>query len=1272
MKSRITKVLGVIVILATLLSLTVGFSVAPVSAATNQMVFTALSLPSNINNTLGGTTYNNDGAGPYTTTATSIGNPHLDGICATNDGKTIYAWDQANKCLYESVNSGATWTSVGVNIDATGAFVTLDMSPKFATDGYVVLVTSKEVWLVSGGLANAVSVTGDLTAKLEFGTIGSADVGYYYATNTMAIVVGVVGGTGNISNVLLFQAGGFTWSELGNMKKAGATVTATANIVGNNVYDPAVLTVKFSPNTLADTEIMAVYDVPAIAQASTNGAGTLATFNITTAPGGTVTGVALVNAGGGYVATNTINLPTPTGGTAAVITVDTIGAGGAVATYHVSTPGTGYLNTSTNFAAVSGTYLSSIIGPNIQTPPGGGDWNGTIPPALININTANGQATFATIAVGTDYLGNSGNYVLVGTQGLGGGAQDGLYIVKSRIAATAGTVTNVLNATPVSSIAVGGPIATGNIVVASPGNAQLNLTTAVTASTVTWVNSASYRGPSGTTNVNLWYCTTPNPPILYASTKGNNSAVNVSIDGGNSFNQLGIIDVGSPSIGIAFPTTGATAIAYNAFTAISDKLWYQIIYGPSAYFGASAGTLYQSTDKGVTWVRIMGNAWGGSGLKSQYRSPAFATDNTFILTNNTNIALETVDGGKNYTPVGAPVNIGKASMIENGQFYVITTTPFSATPNFYLSGRYVNATFTPSLSVSLNSISRAPVAKDKTLMTVAVGTQNGLVYLSTDGGVTFNQLGSGPGTTNDKMQVAWGTDGTLWVTANGNTNPTNLVAPAIPTPVTPGLFRWVPATTQWQDITNGKQLVTGLAGATMPPVKLNSPNGFSITPDGTLYFTADWNPVSNGGTATGAGVYRSLNYNGSNADGSPAAIWSQISGTSFPNGSVTVTANTPYNGYPGTGLNAATSVSSVAVTPGTGINTLFITEATSTVSNSMVTGAIYSFVDSFIVGPTVTAPKDKTLLATDFSASMAWTALNGPAGGSAATNTNYVVQLSTVNDFTGSTAPVRGAANFSSYSVPVTNYVTALQYAGGGTGTVTAGTLDPYSMGAAIQGVGINPGGTEANQPVNALTGGTQYYWTVFAATPIPSRESKQSFTTALNQITPTAVPASPTLGQTNIPVDVTFTWPAVTGATGYYFAIAQETGQTDKFAILDYSATTPTNAFKARENLKYNTQYWWRVQAFNATTTGSWQTFFFTTMPAPATTPAGGGTITQTQAPPVIVTQVPPPQITLEIPPSPTPVQVIPNYLLWAVIGVGAILVIAVIVLIVRTRRIS
>jgi parallel beta-helix repeat protein len=161
-----------------------------------------------------------------------------------------------------------------------------------------------------------------------------------------------------------------------------------------------------------------------------------------------------------------------------------------------------------------------------------------------------------------------------------------------------------------------------------------------------------------------------------------------------------------------------------------------------------------------------------------------------------------------------------------------------------------------------------------------------------------------------------------------------------------------------------------------------------------------------------------------------------------------------------------------------------------------------------------------------------------------------------------------------------------------------------------------------------------------------------------------TAVTQSPVLGAINVPIDTTFTWPAVAGATSYIFELAEETGQTDKFYLKDEVGGPTVNAYKLVDDLKYNTQYWWRVQAVTAAGKSAWTTSFFTTEKEP---------VVVEQLPPVIVEENPPAQITLEIPPDTVEkVEPIPAYLLWAVIAVGAILVIVVIVLIVRTRRIS
>jgi len=193
---------------------------------------------------------------------------------------------------------------------------------------------------------------------------------------------------------------------------------------------------------------------------------------------------------------------------------------------------------------------------------------------------------------------------------------------------------------------------------------------------------------------------------------------------------------------------------------------------------------------------------------------------------------------------------------------------------------------------------------------------------------------------------------------------------------------------------------------------------------------------------------------------------------------------------------------------------------------------------------------------------------------------------------------------------------------------------------------------------------GSTNTWSVRVLSPIKSRYSAtQSFTTALAATGGLAGVVFPQIGATGVEIDTTFTWPVVAGAIGYEFVIAEDLGRENKFEIIDYSATTSENVHKLREELKYDTTYYWRVRATSATTTGAWTASSFTTMKEP-----------EEELPPVIVEEnptPPAPEIILEIPPSPAPVQVIPDYLLWVIIGVGAVLIISVIVLIVRTRRV-
>ena len=168
-----------------------------------------------------------------------------------------------------------------------------------------------------------------------------------------------------------------------------------------------------------------------------------------------------------------------------------------------------------------------------------------------------------------------------------------------------------------------------------------------------------------------------------------------------------------------------------------------------------------------------------------------------------------------------------------------------------------------------------------------------------------------------------------------------------------------------------------------------------------------------------------------------------------------------------------------------------------------------------------------------------------------------------------------------------------------------------------------------------------------------------------------------PELGEDEILITPTLTWTAVEDAIGYEIAVAED----DTFAILDYSATATLNGHVVKEDLKYETTYYWKVRAVTGPAApkqpapgGPWEIGLFTTMAEAVP-----------EEPPIIVEQVTPtaPVITVEpviqIPAEkvtkvtiPSPVKPIDPALLWVIVGIGAVLVIALIVLIVRTRRVA
>jgi len=167
----------------------------------------------------------------------------------------------------------------------------------------------------------------------------------------------------------------------------------------------------------------------------------------------------------------------------------------------------------------------------------------------------------------------------------------------------------------------------------------------------------------------------------------------------------------------------------------------------------------------------------------------------------------------------------------------------------------------------------------------------------------------------------------------------------------------------------------------------------------------------------------------------------------------------------------------------------------------------------------------------------------------------------------------------------------------------------------------------------------------------------------------------SPINGSSGVPLTPAITWGAVNSATSYDFKLATDATFT---TIVEAKDGLTTTVFSPSQPLKPNTVYFWEVRANAYTNVGNWVVSAFTTAGAASTTTPGGGTAPNITVNPPIVTvnppaiTVPPAQVTVapaNITVNPTAPET-PAYI-WIIIAIGAVLVIAVIVLIARTRRV-
>jgi hypothetical protein len=231
-------------------------------------------------------------------------------------------------------------------------------------------------------------------------------------------------------------------------------------------------------------------------------------------------------------------------------------------------------------------------------------------------------------------------------------------------------------------------------------------------------------------------------------------------------------------------------------------------------------------------------------------------------------------------------------------------------------------------------------------------------------------------------------------------------------------------------------------------------------------------------------------------------------------------------------------------------------------------------------------------------------------------------------------------------------------------------------------------GGVTLSKVITGLDYNTKYDVQVRAAAwgALQSRLStKVSITTDCQILAPS--PLVPAQGMQDASLAPSFVWEAIDeGCAPVKYDFQLSTDPNFGSYIIDTTVTGTGYTYTARD-LAYDTNHYWRVRSVAADGTKSaWTTIqnFHTMLKPVEPTQAPDITLTVTQNPAPVVTVSIPPQQTVTVPPAvtltqtvtsvPTPTLVMPEQptpaYIWVIVAVGAVLTIAVIVLIIRTRR--
>jgi len=299
---------------------------------------------------------------------------------------------------------------------------------------------------------------------------------------------------------------------------------------------------------------------------------------------------------------------------------------------------------------------------------------------------------------------------------------------------------------------------------------------------------------------------------------------------------------------------------------------------------------------------------------------------------------------------------------------------------------------------------------------------------------------------------------------------------------------------------------------------------------------------------------------------------------------------------------------------------------------------------------TITSPKDNSLVQVDPVTGRAtqFNLVISPIGTGNGTVNSFDVEITTKDaGFAGATRYVGAAGT----GVIVTNPTSPLLTVGP-TGSVTngAGTAPTLSASTVYQ-LRVRAANELSNDFIHSP-------WSAPLTVQIGTGGIVQQTSQGIQLL-------SPPLGAMTVGLTPSFSWAPSFGATEYEFALAAAP-YADSFAAPIANVKSADAGVRPIVKLDNDRDYFWKVRV-SKPVVGDWSTVANFHTVAAAVDVAPPIVITQVPAPTIVMPPQPTPPPAIVIPPAPAPIT--PAYI-WAIIVIGAILIIAVIVLIVRTRR--